>query len=145
MLLLDASFNDDVWSKKKFLWVRQPATFIKLMKISVCYKKKGTWWAYFSADARTIWSRQRCTMHIHPKWRQTFLKNSSLFFLCDEVRVKWFKYCNHQQKKNSSTASKENSCNVIKAVFQRAQFPPPSLLNLCNGFALKEMRNSLAP
>lgn len=40
MLLLDASFNDDVWSKKKFLWVRQPATFIKLMKISVCYKKK---------------------------------------------------------------------------------------------------------
>lgn len=88
-------------------------------------QKKGTWWAYFSADARTIWSRQRCTMHIHPKWRQTFLKNSSLFFLCDEVRVKWFKYCNHQQKKNSSTASKENSCNVIKAVFQRAQFPPP--------------------
>lgn len=29
-----------VKQKKKFLWVRQPATFIKLMKISVCYKKK---------------------------------------------------------------------------------------------------------
>lgn len=44
MLLLDASNNedddDDESEQKKVLRVRQPATFIKLMKISVCYKKE---------------------------------------------------------------------------------------------------------
>ena len=40
MLLLDANYNDDGWEEKKSFTGRQPATFIKLMKISVCNKKK---------------------------------------------------------------------------------------------------------
>ena len=40
MLLLDANYNDDEKKKKKSFTGRQPATFIKLMKISVCNKKK---------------------------------------------------------------------------------------------------------
>ena len=111
MLLLDANYNDDGWEAKKSFTGRQPATFIKLMKISVCNKKKEHDEHIFVLMLELFEAGNDAQCTFTKNEGKLFLKNSSLFFCVMKSGWNGLKFATTSRKKAAAVKGKLMQCD----------------------------------